>query len=170
MWLNESKVDEMVERFPQEEYPTVHVAAQILSRYRDWVNSNSDGWPYWKAGLGAAGQLMERLHISETALRNGPGIAEYSDLELSVLIRPMEDLIRKQGGDPGVVLSFPRAVTVPAAPPRVTGTIVRSGVESSFSITEDGYQQWGADNKTLGARVDLVTSMMVAFADWEEGE
>lgn len=57
-WMNEGEIDEaldIVGARAQEYLPYV----QYLSDWRDVVNQNSDGWPYWKAGAACASKLMD---------------------------------------------------------------------------------------------------------------
>lgn len=68
MWMNEGEIDQMVEftKYDAQEYAPY---AQYLSDWRDIVNENSDGWPYWKIGAGAATKLMEALQALQDSHR-----------------------------------------------------------------------------------------------------
>lgn len=60
MWLNRDEIDMYAYR--HRHAPVVGRAAQILRKFRDLVDANSDGWPYWKAASRAAKKLMILVH------------------------------------------------------------------------------------------------------------
>ena len=63
-WMNEYEIDDAVRILadtPLEPY------ARYLAAWRDFVNSNSDGWPYWSGGSKPASSLMEVLSTAVNA-------------------------------------------------------------------------------------------------------
>lgn len=65
LFMNESEIDDAVRKY--RDHPVLGKATQLLSKFRDLINSNSDGWPYWKAGSAAARQLMTMIGSPDTA-------------------------------------------------------------------------------------------------------
>lgn len=61
MIMNEYDVDEILD-LTQRQFPQYERYAQFLADWKDTVNSNSDGWAYWKAGRGAADNLSSLLN------------------------------------------------------------------------------------------------------------
>lgn len=70
MWMNEGEIDEMLD-FVRDEAPDFLRYAQYLSDWRDVVNQNFDGWPYWKAGGAAASRLTHALMALKAAKQFG---------------------------------------------------------------------------------------------------
>lgn len=61
LFMNESDIDiavEMVGKYRPEFLPYV----KFLERWKEVVNSNTDGWPYWAGGARPAKQLMSLVH------------------------------------------------------------------------------------------------------------
>lgn len=66
MTLNEYDIDEILD-ITRHDYPEIEPYAQFLYDWKEAVNSNSDGWPYWKAGRNAADKLADLLEGVKTA-------------------------------------------------------------------------------------------------------
>lgn len=64
-WMNEWDIDEAVDKYRN--HPVLGKATKFLAKFRDVVNSNSDGWAYWKAASAAAKQLCNMIEHPETA-------------------------------------------------------------------------------------------------------
>lgn len=78
MWMNEGEIDRAIDLLGSHA-PDYLPYAVFLGEWRDIVNQNSDGWPYWKAGSRAAGKLMELLDQAvQATFRSG---VDYPDLE-----------------------------------------------------------------------------------------
>lgn len=60
MIMNEHDVDDILE-LTQRQFPEFERYAQYLVEWKDTINSNSDGWAYWKSGRGAADKLAGLL-------------------------------------------------------------------------------------------------------------
>lgn len=71
MWMNEYDIDDTV-RLIHDRHPRFYPYARYLSDWRDIVNRNSDGWPYWSGGSRPARKLMELLDQTVRALRGWP--------------------------------------------------------------------------------------------------
>lgn len=65
--LNEYEIDRIAER-TEEHAPEFHPFAKFLRDWKDAVNENSDGWPYWKAGSSCAKRLMSLLKQAEESI------------------------------------------------------------------------------------------------------
>jgi len=68
MWMNEYEIDEAA-RIIEHHAPELYPYAKYLSDWRDTVNGNSDGWPYWKAGSSCAAKLMELVTQATNSIR-----------------------------------------------------------------------------------------------------
>lgn len=85
MFMNESEIDESVFRYQR--HPVLGKATRFLADYRDEVNSNSDGWPYW--GAKAAARLMELIHNARDR--------EPTEAEIRKAIGPIRSFCTKKG-------------------------------------------------------------------------
>jgi hypothetical protein len=56
MFMNEYEIDFAVEHHAS--HPVLAKATKLLAAYRDEINRNSDGWPYWSIAVKAAAKLM----------------------------------------------------------------------------------------------------------------
>jgi hypothetical protein len=80
MWINEHEIDQaldVVGRYAPEYLPYV----KYLSDWRETINRNSDGWPYWTAGTRCASKLMELTSQLMNALRDRgtrPTVKEFA--------------------------------------------------------------------------------------------
>ena len=73
MWMNESEIDQaldLVESNAPEYLPYV----RFLSDWRETINQNSDGWPYWAAGARCASRLMQLTSQLMMSIRGYGGI------------------------------------------------------------------------------------------------
>jgi hypothetical protein len=57
MYLNSPEIDEC--QMACAGHPTLAKAANFLARYRDLIDSISDGWPYWGYGTKCADDLQK---------------------------------------------------------------------------------------------------------------
>jgi hypothetical protein len=72
--MNEYEIDEAIDLLTRVDSPLAPYA-RYLGSWRDIINSNSDGWPYWKVGHHAANRLSEMLNCAVNYHR-GHGSAE----------------------------------------------------------------------------------------------
>lgn len=72
MKLNEHDIDMALETI-RERAPHVAHFAKYLSDWKDTVNSNSDGWAYWRAGSAAADKLATLVEQTMHSLRGRGG-------------------------------------------------------------------------------------------------
>lgn len=63
-WMNEYDVQEAAERYRK--HPVLGPATRTLHNLVVWTNSNSDGWPYWKAPGQAAKKLEELIQFDSS--------------------------------------------------------------------------------------------------------
>jgi hypothetical protein len=93
MWMNEAEIDQAKEVYA-ERAPDLYPFAKFLADWRDVVNSSSDGWPYWKAGGGAAERLMTLLQQGMNCLRGRGGEMPTVD-QLRKTLTPIRSLATK---------------------------------------------------------------------------
>jgi hypothetical protein len=94
-WLNEHEIDNAVRQFS--DHPVLGPAARYLSDYRDLINANSDGWPYWNAGTNPAGNLS-RLIADARMAEYGVGRTIYVEPTLKdvlAAITPIKSFITR---------------------------------------------------------------------------
>lgn len=61
--MNEDDIDSAVEIL-KDASPEHYIYAKYLQDWKDTVNENSDGWPYWKAGYNSASKLSKLVKQS----------------------------------------------------------------------------------------------------------
>lgn len=121
-WMNQYDIDECLERVEQiehhsgDEYPNLKRAAVTLKRLAAWVNSNSDGWPYWQAPAKAAAKLMDELDGMRRRFLDDQ-LRDLTDAELKALYRPIKTFLTKQGVSHEEVWPNPPPVVDLAAQP-----------------------------------------------------
>ena len=49
------------------EHPVLGRATRFLAAFREHVNENGDGWPYWRQSVQSAAKLMTMIQHPETA-------------------------------------------------------------------------------------------------------
>jgi hypothetical protein len=84
-----------------EDVPNLYEGARVLYSLMEWVDSHSDGWPYWQPPQRAASRLIEALHSRNFALRfgeerDGSPLADVTDAELAACLRPIKSFLTKQ--------------------------------------------------------------------------
>ena len=55
LWMNESEIDQAADRY--QAHPVLGPATKLLQRFRDLIDSVSDGWCYWRQPAQAAHPL-----------------------------------------------------------------------------------------------------------------
>lgn len=96
-FMNEYDIDDAVRVLEQVDSPTLRYA-QYLSDWRDIINNNSDGWPYWKVGTGAAQKLMAAVSQAVDAAARGSD-NEPSDKELRAAVTQIKSAATRRGLD-----------------------------------------------------------------------
>ena len=76
--------------------PVIGKAVELLSRFVDLINENSDGWAYWVKGPRAAKKLMELIQSQDMRGRSTPCPA-VTEADYKVAIRPMKSFCTRQG-------------------------------------------------------------------------
>lgn len=71
-FMNEMEIDEALALVKQRQLVEFIPYVQYLSDWRDVVNANSDGWPYWAGGVKAAAKLIEQVENLVQYVRNAP--------------------------------------------------------------------------------------------------
>jgi len=79
VFMNEGEIDHAVEVF-RERAPELLPYVQYLADWRDVVNENSDGWPYWQAGRKAADRLVALVSKGMDAIRGSGEMPEASEM------------------------------------------------------------------------------------------
>jgi hypothetical protein len=90
MWMNEGDIDEALETV-RHHAPEYLPYIKYLSDWRDTINSNSDGWPYWTAGTRCASKLMELVAQLMSSIR-GYGGREVSRPEIKELAKSLTSI------------------------------------------------------------------------------
>ena len=95
LFFNESQIQEMAHR--AQSNPELAPFGKIALRYVEIVNSNSDGWPYWKAASKSAARFLQSLHKLTM-----PHYYRYNEpmpsiAELRKSLAPMKALLTKRG-------------------------------------------------------------------------
>jgi N12 class adenine-specific DNA methylase len=162
VWMNEGEIEEAVERFAT--HPVLGPAARFLEAFKDQVNRNSDGWPYWKQPSQAAGQLMALLHGH---LRAGmgayPKLPEPTAADVQATMAPIKAFMTKRGTKAGIVLPELKLEAPPkkAKPDGPKIDIIESmgaaasRYESGDSVTYEGESYTVAKPPTAGDRLRI---------------
>jgi hypothetical protein len=91
MFMNEWDVENAVRRYSDDaDLPNLGTAARTLSALVDYVNSHSDGWPYWTAAQRAAKGLTDALQSANDADRRG----EVPDMSKAALVKALASVKR----------------------------------------------------------------------------
>lgn len=93
MWMNEYDIEDAANRYGADT-PNLKRAARTLLNLVNWVNGNSDGWPYWQAPSKAANRLM-------ALIQDQPRweVQEITDAELRKALTPLKSFLTKRGVD-----------------------------------------------------------------------
>ncbi len=83
LFMNEWEVQDAVAMHRGK--PIIGEATELLRKFVDLVNENSDGWPYWSAGPKAAKKLMELIQSQDIRGRSvAPPKLTEADLKKAV--------------------------------------------------------------------------------------
>lgn len=93
MWMNEHEIDQALEIVGQHA-PEFLKYVKYLSDWRDTINQNSDGWPYWSAGTRPAGKLQDLVAQLMNSIR-GRGVAP-STKDLDRSLTPIKSFATRQ--------------------------------------------------------------------------
>lgn len=113
MWMNEHEIDEAV-LIVKEYAPEFLPYAKFLSDWRDIINQNSDGWPYWSAGTRPSGALQELVAKLVDSIRGARGTVAPSAREFVKALTPIKSFATRKnlpvpvlGGEGAVASSSP---------------------------------------------------------------
>lgn len=67
MWMNEIEVEETLRILGND--PILGEGARFLNSYKEFINSCSDGWAYWRTGTKCADTLSKMLNDAIGAKR-----------------------------------------------------------------------------------------------------
>jgi hypothetical protein len=109
MFVNEWDIERLVTSTNDGDHPNLHQAALTLERFKDWVNSNSDGWPYWIKARKSSERLQERLHAFDTARFSwgSSDAADITEAELKRLYTPIKSFLTRHGSGKDIVFPEP---------------------------------------------------------------
>lgn len=110
MLLNEHEIDRLTDILGREA-PEVAPYARYLSAWVGIVNSNSDGWAYWRAGSNCARKLSELLNQAMSAVLGRGEMPSEGDLKKS--LSPIKAAATR------FKLPAPELEDAPAATPRM---------------------------------------------------
>lgn len=90
---NTCEIDDNARRFA--DHPVLGPATRFLQRFRDLIDSVSDGWAYWAPPVRSAKSLMELIDQADQAVRDlrlGRGDGQYqpSEADLKKALRPVK--------------------------------------------------------------------------------
>lgn len=83
MWMNEYEIDRSLSILEQNA-PEIAPYAKYLSDWRHVVNSNSDGWAFWKAGASCASKLSALVSQAVDSLRGRGEMPTAEELRKSL--------------------------------------------------------------------------------------
>lgn len=96
MWLNEWDVEAAVNYAYDDDFkPNAFVAAITLRNLMNWVNENSDGWPYWQAPNKASRKLQDALYKRFFGAYDGRIDEDLTDAELKAALTPIKSFRTK---------------------------------------------------------------------------
>ena len=96
LFMNEYEINAAVDRFSN--HPVLSKATKFLAKFRDEVNANSDGWPYWSRPVVSAKKLMTIIMHPEQA----------TEQSLKAAITPIEAFYTRHGAKAGML--FPKGI------------------------------------------------------------
>lgn len=76
--------------------PVIGEAVELLSRFIDLIDANSDGWAYWPKGPRAAKKLMELIQSQDVRGRS-TACPTITAEDLKKAVRPMKAFCTRQG-------------------------------------------------------------------------
>jgi hypothetical protein len=90
--------------FSDLEVPNLLKAVETLERLVEWVDSNSDGWPYWQKPRQAATKLMTLIVEGGKDSWGGREIPDITEADLKKALTPIKSFLTRQGANPASVL------------------------------------------------------------------
>ena len=96
LFMNEYEINAAVDRFSN--HPVLSKATKFLAKFRDEVNANSDGWPYWSRPVVSAKKLMTIIMHPEQA----------TEQSLKAAITPIKAFYTRHGAKAG--MPFPKGI------------------------------------------------------------
>jgi hypothetical protein len=96
LFMNEYEINAAVDRFSN--HPVLSKATKFLAKFRDEVNANSDGWPYWSRPVVSAKKLMTIIMHPEQA----------TEQSLKAAITPIKAFYTRHGAKAGML--FPKGI------------------------------------------------------------
>lgn len=103
MWMNEAEIDDMPHEVANWAHqmdvplPRMKHAADVLVRYKDWINQNSDGWPYWSFGTKRAEKAMDLLQAADQTSRTGRDVTDLSKQDVTRALSPIRKFLTERG-------------------------------------------------------------------------
>lgn len=99
MWLNEYEVEDSVRRAINADMPNTETAARRLRNLMDYVNANSDGWPYWRKPQAASKKLSTAIHLRLWAGWDKRIKEDMTPEELKAALTPIKAFLTREGAD-----------------------------------------------------------------------
>lgn len=93
MWQNEANVDRYAIEFAH--HPILGPAARFLQEYKDLINSNSDGWCYWRYGTKCADSLCGILHNASQAKYESMPVEQATEAQVKAACKKITLFIRR---------------------------------------------------------------------------
>lgn len=105
--MNQWEVEEARDLIAQlTEVPRLQLASRMMVRLVGWVNSNSDGWPYWALPSKASSLLQDKLSSVRAEYIRGE-VVDLTQAQLTSLIKPIRSFLTNRDADPDKVLNDP---------------------------------------------------------------
>lgn len=95
LFFNEYEIQEMAHR--AQTNPELAPFGKIALRYVEIVNSNSDGWAYWKAASKSAARFLQSLHKLTMPHHYRYNESMPTTADLRKALSPMKALLTKRG-------------------------------------------------------------------------
>lgn len=96
MFLNEYDIDMLQREIDADETPNLRAGVDVIAELCDWVNANSDGWPYWRKPQAAAKRLSDLLYEAQMQLYRG-NVDDIDRATLKKALTPIKSFLTRQG-------------------------------------------------------------------------
>ena len=96
-FMNEWDVDLALRRFDPSQVPNRAYLAQVVGAIRDYTNTHSDGWAYWRKPLNACARAFELIDGGTTQERIHREEVDATDAEVTAALRPIKAFLTRQG-------------------------------------------------------------------------
>lgn len=96
-WMNRWDVDEAMRRFDPSVTPNRAYIARVVETIRDYADTHSDGWAYWRKPVNACAKAFELIDGGTTPERWHQEELDATDDEVKAALRPIKAFLTRQG-------------------------------------------------------------------------